>query len=139
MTMVATRAGRAVIAKALKAESPGVSDGLTVKLFKVNYTPTTISEEADFTEAEFTGYAPATTTYGDTSGPTLATDDQVMRISGAPLVWDCTAAPETIYGWYLVDDLSGDVLFAEKYDTPHVLEVGSRHTLFLDIAIGACG
>lgn len=139
MSMVATRAGRALCAKVLKGEAPAGGADWRVRLFTNDFNPTTTSVLADFTEATFDGYAEVATTPADTTGPTLVGEDQVMRVKGESLVWDCAADPETIRGWLLYDEDSGDVLFAEKYAVPHVLEVGSRHTLFLDIAQGACG
>lgn len=138
MSFVYTQAGRRISANAWRGAGPGSSDTLLVKLFTAYSTITTTMTSGDVTEAAFGGYAEHGTTYGASGAVEFDGDDAVVAIDGAPISWDCTSDPETILGWYLVDGPSGDIMAIEQYDTPHVLEVGSRHTLNLKLAQGAC-
>jgi len=137
--IVASRAGRAFLAKALKGENPGGSGGFAVHLFVNDITPVPATPLVSFTEASFGSYALVGRTYGTTTGPTLDGDDQQVRMGGDFFEFNCTSAPETVYGWYLTDDASGEWLLADKYDTPHVLEVGAVHRVFIDPKVGQCG
>jgi len=135
---VATVHGRVMFAGTLQGVAPSPSADWRVRLFTNDVDIPLDADVGLFTEATFGGYAEVVTTPGDTTGPTLADDDQSMRITGAPIDWDCSADPETIRGWFLYDFDNDKVLFAEKYEEPHVLEVGSRHRLYLDIKLGQC-
>lgn len=137
--IVASREGRAFLAKAWKGDTPGGGAGFTVHLFTNDFTPTPSSNNGDFTEATFDGYAGVGRTYSTTTGPTLDGDDQQVRMGGDYFAFNCTGSPQTVYGWYLTDDTSSAWLLADKYDVPHVLEVGSAHHVFIDPKVGQCG
>jgi len=138
MGIVATHAGRSLLAQALTGVGPGTGNSYYVRLFKAGYSPTPSSDVGDFTEATFGGYVYAARTWGESAGPTLETDDEAVDMHPDGFVFDCTSDPETIYGWYMVDPASGHVVFAEEYAVPHVLEVGSRHRVFIKISTGQC-
>lgn len=97
-----------------------------VKLFKNNFTPTITAVEADFTEANFSGYSDNTNFQNDFANTTLArhektTSTEVFEHNGG-------ATSNTIYGWYLVGTetvdstgnniFSGEVVAFEKFATP---------------------
>jgi len=91
-------------------------DGGSLRLYKNELTPTVDSILADFTVANFTGYANKTiatwgTPYLDALG--LAT------VLGGLQTWTCTDAvtPNQIYGCYYVD-AGGELIFAERFSSP---------------------
>lgn len=136
--MITTHNGRMRVAKMMNGTFAAGGESFRVILFSNEVGINLDAVLADFTESAFTGYAPVETYWGAATGPTLVGDDAVIRVTGSPLHWDCSGAPETIHGWAIVGEPSDEVYFYEEYVVPHVLEVGSRHTLFLDIGQGAC-
>jgi len=136
--MITTKKGRFRVAQMMNGSFAAGGESIRVILFSNEVGENLDAELADFTESAFGGYADVDTYWGGASGPVYIGDDAAIRITGAPMHWDCTADPETIRGWAILGVPSDDVYFYEEYDTPHELEVGSRHTLFLDIAQGAC-
>ena len=86
---------------------------LNYRLFKNNYTPVDDSVLADFTEADYQGYAfltPALWSIVALVGGRAFTQAE-------PLVYLCTggATPNTIYGYYATDVVSGNVVLAERF------------------------
>jgi len=89
-----------------------------VHLYKNNFTPTVGSSVADFTECDFTGYAPVTS--GSWTPPYLlpsgvvASDLTRMHFQGGnPLT-----VPNTVYGYYITDIADTDLYFAARFDVP---------------------
>lgn len=138
MGMITTKEGRKRIAQMMNGTFAAGGESVRVVLFSNNFTPDLETELADLTLCTFTGYADAETYWGAATGPTFVGDDAVIRMTGNPITWDCSALPQAIRGWALVGIPNDLVYFVEKYDVPHDLEVGSRHTLYLDIGVGAC-
>ena len=90
------------------------SQDLVLRLFKNNYVPVDASTEANFTEADFTGYAAVTLTGASwtvtPNAPTLCTYAQQT--------FTCTVAPGSpmpIYGYYLTQFTSGKLMWAEVF------------------------
>jgi len=136
--IVASTHGLQMVASALEGVAPSPSSDWRVRLFKNNDPLTANMTTATFTECEFNGYDQEFTEPQAAGGPTIEDGAAVMFIGNAPFVWDCVSLPETVKGWYLYNADTGNVLFAEEYDEPHVLQVGSRHTLYLKIGVGVC-
>lgn len=139
MPGVLLREGRKMAARAFEGAVYDAADEFAIILFTNDATVTVDSEPGDFTQATFTGYVPISREFGETTGPVSDGDDEVVLLGGDSFIWDCTAAPQTIRGWVAVNLGNDEIFAAEKYDVPHVLEVGSRHTLFASIRVGACG
>lgn len=136
MGAVVTRHGRKIAALAYLGQlEEGPESTHTVKLVVEDFEPTPTLALGDVVEASFGGYAPITRAYQDGTGPVLEGDDQIDAWGGAAYVWDCTSSPETVYGYVIVRDSDERVLASDRYTTPHVLEVGSRHTLFIDLVV----
>lgn len=124
MTIIFPDQGEAILLSYLVgADTP---EDLVLRLFANDVTdglsPAQIEAltEADFTEADFTGYqaitlsgASWTVTPGD---PTEATYAQQSFTSSAD------QSPQTIYGYYLTRDSSGDLVAFEYFATPVVVE-----------------
>lgn len=93
-----------------------------LKLFKSNTTPVESDTEATYTEANFAGYASVTLAPGSwtvTPGaPTSAAyPEQTFTASGGV---------QNIYGYYVVQETSGKILFAERFTNgPYAIQVGS--------------
>jgi hypothetical protein len=89
-----------------------------VGLFQNNIVPNLTTTLGDLTVADFTGYAPVTVTAWDATHLDPITGEPVIE-STTPLVFTQTGTTivNTIYGLYL-EDGSGNLLSAEKFDTP---------------------
>lgn len=94
---------------------------LKLKLFKNNYTPVGGSVLADFTEVTLTGYAAVTLTG---SSWTTATVANVVTASYAAQTFTFSATGETVYGYYITDNGSTKVLWAERLGSPYVVPGG---------------
>ncbi len=90
---------------------------LVLKLYKNSYTPVAGSTEANFTEANFTGYAAITLAGANwvvtLASPSYAAYPQQTFTSSA----DQTT--QNIYGYYLVQATSGKIMGAEAFATPY--------------------
>lgn len=92
----------------------------SVKLYQNNYTPSSSTTGADFTEADFDGYAPVTLNRGDWATPTI--DLASEATSSAPMQsWTCGTFGNTIFGYYVLGSTSGKVLWSERLSASRVL------------------
>ncbi|MBN9118699.1 MAG: hypothetical protein J0I06_06005 [Planctomycetes bacterium] len=132
------RAGREVLARSLRGEAPASDAGWWVLLFVAAADLTPSSPIDSVEEASFSGYSRTPVPPSSQGDVTWDGDDPLIQIKGEALVWDCTADPQTIYGWIMFDADNDLYLFGEQYDTPHVLSVGSRHTLYASIKVSLC-
>lgn len=102
---------------------------VVVELYKNNYTPVDASTAADFTPATFGGSGPITITPADWGAAAIAAN-VAQTDADTPPQWTCTSGgPETVYGWFMIDDASGDVLLAQRFDDPRVMELGAIEIL----------
>lgn len=91
----------------------------TIKLYTNNVTPDENSTASSFTELSLFRYTPITMsrlgwTITQESGVTIATQTaQVFSFEGE--------VPITVYGYYIVDALSGVLLGAEKFAIPQII------------------
>lgn len=88
---------------------------LTLRLYSNNRTPAGTDVTADYTEVSGGGYAAKALTFANwdiTEGdPSIALYDTVQQ-------WDftgATAAPSTIYGYYVTRDTDGKLMWAERF------------------------
>lgn len=96
-------------------------------LYQNNYTPGLGTVKADFTEADFDGYAeiviPGWTVplYDPVSGEPYNTPltTTVFTDTGA-------ATPNTIYGWYMLDAVGGQLMGCQRFDTPVVMDANLK-------------
>lgn len=91
-----------------------IGPNLELRLFKSNTTPTTSSVYADFTEADFSGYAQQPPVFG-----TPATiDGNGNAKSDAPALTythNGGATANNVYGYYVVDTTGPELLWAERF------------------------
>lgn len=132
--------GRKILAETFRGNGPASGDQYTVHLMKVAASTGVGAVAGDFVESTFTGYAAfGPESYASTSVVFADGDDQAVTLHNAPIDWECSGSPETVYGWYMLDQSSGEPVAYEVYDTPDVLDTGSRHRLYLTLKFGQCG
>ncbi len=96
------------------------TNNMTLRLFTTDMVASeavmAAYDSTDFTEATFTGYAAITLTAASwaitTGQPTIATQTQQTFTRTA------TGAAESIYGYYLLDVTTGDVMWWEQFGAP---------------------
>jgi hypothetical protein len=96
MPLIFTRTGK----RAILTDGRQAVEGVRLRLFTNDYTPTDLSDALDYKEADFPGYAPVVI-----SGWTRANvaPDGSVFISAPQAVFRCTAAPavpQRIYGYF---------------------------------------
>lgn len=87
----------------------------SLRLFQNNFTPANASVLADFTVADFTGYANITLTGG--SWTTTPGDPSTASYTQQTFTRSATGAVQTIYGYYIVNTAGTKVWFYEKFST----------------------
>jgi len=108
---------------------PGAATDYRVSLFKNNETVTDDSTIGDFTPADFDGYADVTfdSTQWDDALEALNLGISVLSIDPT---FDCTdSTPQTVYGWVMIDDGTGELICGQNFDTPRIMVNGARETL----------
>ena len=126
MSAVVSDDGLQVIANHLEFEPFTVK----IKLFKSDHTPATGSVIADFTEADYSGYAsqdsdPVSVTWDSSAGGKaifLFTQKTFTRGAGG--------TTNTIYGYFIqINDHGGTqkLLMAEKFSAPVVLDTNGQY------------
>lgn len=96
-------------------------EDLVVHLYSNNYTPIAASEVGDFTEATFSGYASIPTEGADwTITPGDPTEAECIQVT---FTCDANLQNESIYGYYITRETSGDLVYAERFPAgPYVVE-----------------
>jgi len=89
---------------------------MEVRLFQNDITPGPASVFADFDEADFDGYAMVEV---EMNAPDYDTDGNPIIVVPSA-VFNCNGAttPNTIYGYYMVGGVSGEVILAERFTLP---------------------
>lgn len=109
-------------------------DGVVVKLFINNYTPTVdIADASVFTEAGFTGYTARSDVIAHT-GKNAAGQWAIMAGEIEP--WQCTNDDDprqTVYGYWITSAVGGYILAAKRFDEPVVMYNGTM--LMLDVEV----
>lgn len=110
-------AGRKIMTAALKTALVESPDGATLKLFKNDFVPGPFAALVNFTEADFVGYAKIDTLidwldYRD--GPT---GDEVVECNiVASFAAGAIVTPQTVYGWYLVNNAESALEAFGRFD-----------------------
>lgn len=140
MPAMLTRVGRKLTAMGWTGSPFDPTVFLELRLIAADFTPVAdMPGDGGLTEAVFGGYAAGGFNLNDNGTPVLDGDDYTVLLKDDPFVWDCASSPQTIFGWALYSGDEDAILACERYSVPHVLEVGSRHTLYASIRIGQCG
>lgn len=139
--MIVPKEGRLALARRLFNDTViAISDQLTLTLYKNDITPTIDSTAADFDPSTFTGGDALQTHFDKFAEATLDGAFAVSRLwadgTHDYFRWFVTAAPHTVYGWYLTHDDSGTLIGAERFAPIISPVVGTVITLFLDFELG---
>jgi len=130
MSLVVPNVGELVFLSRLLA--PSGAENYTLKLFASAHVPAAGDVEAtlDAIEASFTGYTAKTLLPGSWGAPAVVGGIASSTYSGAPQTWtNGGAAPQTIYGYYVVGATSGTLFWEEAFSTPRTLNQGDTLNL----------
>ena len=87
--------------------------GMTLKLYKNNYTPVDASLLANFTEADFSGYAAASPVMGI---PVEVANKAVMQdTSSRTFTHNGGGTSNTVYGYFVLSNPGPDLVWAERF------------------------
>lgn len=117
MAIVVPNVGEIELLTKMLKEALSVDEDYILKLYKNNYTPVQGSTDSNFTEATFTNYTSKTLTRANWGAPTTVSN-KASSTYGVQQSWTCGATGETIYGYYVMGDNSGVLLWAEKFTDP---------------------
>jgi len=106
--------------------------GFECRLYQNNYTPVQGSVLSDFTVATFSGYAADWTTFGPAS--TVSNKGKIVATSPVVYVHNGGATSNTIYGYYIVDTVSNQVVWAEKFAAPQAV-ANNGDTISITLAL----
>lgn len=119
MALVFVNQGDVIALKALLNHTAGQDTYL--KLFTNNVTPAQTDTEASYTEAAGAGYTHKSLTGASWTFTQGATSTSVGTASYTTQTWTFTGAltgTTTIYGYYLTQQTSGKLLWAEATSSP---------------------
>lgn len=107
MNNIFTEQGTLVIAQLLQT---AISNNWALGLFQNNHDPIYTDTFAALVECTFPGYARQQHTWGVTAGPPGAR----MSQGGSTFTRSVTGTPQLVYGYFLLDLISGNLVYAEK-------------------------
>lgn len=97
---------------------------LSCRLYSNDYTPVAGSVLANFTEAGWLGYFRETIARATWGAPAIVAG-RASSTYGTVFEWtNQTAAPVTVYGYYIVNPATAVVRWAERFGTTRVLAPG---------------
>lgn len=107
-----------------------------VDLYANNYGPNAFSTPADFVVCTFPGYVPITV---DRSLMNMSLEEgNFVQSSYAnnPIGWgNAWNSTTTVYGYLVRSTATGNVLWAQAFDVPYVLESGKHIFLTLELQV----
>ena len=96
------------------------TEAYSLRLYQNNYAPSSSTTATDFTEADFDGYAPITFNRTDWATPTIDIYSEA-NTTAPQQAWTCGTFTNTIWGYYVLGNTSGKVLWAEKFAASRIL------------------
>lgn len=124
MALLVPNVGEIELLDRLLKGGSSVHDGsYTLHLFKNSYVPQDGSTLSNFTEADFDGYADKALAQSSWASVSLNTNDKAES-SYSQQSWTCGATGNTIYGYYITGNTSGELLWAEKFGSSKALTNG---------------
>jgi hypothetical protein len=111
MTLLVPNQGEAIALEALVNKT--AAQNLVLRLFKNNKTPSETDTEADYTEADFTGYSAPTLT----GASWVSTPGAPSQVAYAEQTFSSSAGSQSqpVYGYYLTQASSGKLVWAERF------------------------
>lgn len=129
MLMVVTNDGKEYFLGCLFGNGPDPLDDYSVRLFKNDYTPVDASVTADFTQADFGGYAAVGISQGAMDPPVIVANVGEQSFNGPPTYTCDSGADQWVYGWYMIGQNSGKTYLAQRFDEPRLMTVGAIEVL----------
>ena len=128
MLMVVTNDGKKNFLD-LATISGGDVEDWEVWLFKNNYTPVDGSVTANFTPADFPGFAEVIIPQG-VWGPSVIVADVAESDSHNTPTFTCTGGGgQLVYGWFMKGNTTGKTYLAQRFDTPRNMVAGATEVL----------
>jgi len=107
----------------------GARESFVLDLFKNNETVDDDSTGADFTIADFGGYAQVAIARGDFDAAVEVSNEGSITKTTVP-TFSCTSgAAQTVYGWILRGASSGIIYAGQNFDSPRVMAPGAVEAL----------
>jgi len=107
-----------------------------LRLYKNNYTPVAGSTFGDFTQADFSGYAEETPAFG--SATVVNGKGTIVDAAARLFIHTGGGTANTVYGYYVVDDLNNEILWAERFPSPILMSVAADQiAITLQFALGS--
>ena len=122
MALVVPDAGELeLLNKMLKAALSSDEDYI-LRLFKSDITlgSSTVAADLNAIEADFTDYEEKTLTRAGW-GAAATSSGKAQSVYSAEQSWTCGASGNTIFGYYILGDISGVLLWAEKFSSTRIL------------------
>lgn len=130
MPLIVPNAGELVLLRWLLKEVSLSSMNQTLRLFSNNVTIDKNTVVAGLTEATFTGYVPIPLARGSWVSPVTVADRAVTTYTSTSSVFTATVGTSnTIYGYYVTDDVTGTCLWAENFPAPLSMIAGATLTI----------
>jgi hypothetical protein len=106
-----------------------------LKLYSNNYTPAQGTILTDFTEASFTGYTGVT--FARSAWATATANPVTFKgeASANQISWTAGSG-ETLYGYYVESD-TGDLLWAELFNTSKAIQSGDILNITLNFTLAS--
>jgi hypothetical protein len=101
--------------------------GVEMHLFQNNVTPATSDTLATYTESTFPGYAPQPLVFLVDSG--VVGNIDTCHFVGLTFTRSAGSGSEMLYGYFLVDPVSGDLLGAQLLPVPILMSVPGQAVL----------
>lgn len=129
MNMVIPNAGKQKWLAWALADDGTTLEEFTVELYQNDYTPVDGSLLANFTPADFTGYAAVFLARSGFSAPVIVANVAESTHVTVP-EYECTGgSPQTVYGWVMYGSTSNVAVAAQRFDSPRVMASGSVERL----------
>ena len=124
MALLVPNVGEIELLDRLLKGATSTNDGdYTLYLYQNDYTPVSGSTLANFTEADFDGYTIMTLSQATWASVSLNGSGKAES-SYTQQSWTCGSTGNTIYGYYITGNTSGELLWAEKFGSSKALTNG---------------
>lgn len=105
-------------------------------VYKNDYTPVSGSVFADFTAANFSGYAVATPSFS--AATTVNGRGEIIDSAARDFTHNGGGTSNTCYGYYVYDNANSKILWAERFGSALLMAVsGDKIRITLHLAMGS--
>jgi hypothetical protein len=124
MAIIVPNEGEIELLDKMLVDALHTNETYILRLFKNDYTPSATTVVGSFLEADFTNYAEKTLTRGGFNSAVLNAYNEAEVTYGGEQSWTCGATGNTIYGYYVVGNTSGRVLWCQRFGEPRPMGDG---------------